>query len=284
MPMPAVSQWLKAGLKGAFAGVGVDREKNAVMGYVVAQTGPFREPDPRGQFNTDSLGKIVALMAAKPNGTKVRFGHPSLSDDAIGSYLGRALKPRLDRVRVMRDGREVTLQAVRADLYLSDSAGPGNPRGDLREYVLGLAEEDPSALASSLVLQVDEQLCLDAKGKPVEDEQGNPLPPLWMPTVIHASDLTDEGAATDGLLSAGIDVDRLPDALQRRGAELLDRMFAGADRAVIEARCSAWLGRYLDARFGGSQPLGPTPVLDGLRLRLEQMGLTARKLSSKNTG
>src|SRR5262249_27424355 len=116
----------------------------------------------------------------------------------------------------------------------------------------------------------------------------------WMPTKLHAADIVDTGDAVDGLLSAGVDVDNLPDAVVRRGAELLDRMFGGCEREVIEARCLAWLDRDLAMRFGASVriigtmrlddatglylPHPITPALDARRLKMDRMALEAREL------
>lgn len=247
-PLPAEPTWLRANT--AAATVGVDREQRAILGYVVAQEGVFLEPDPRGEFDETSLRQIVKLMKAKPGGTKVRFGHPGLSSDALGSFLGRAKNPRLDSVTVQRNGEAVTLKAVRADLYFSASAGEGNPNGNLADYVMNLAEEDSDSLGSSLVLEPLEELRRDNHGKPKMDDNGKALPPLWRVNRIHASDLVDQGATVDGLLSAGIEVDGLPDAVVRQATELLDRQFGDCSRDVIEARLGAFAQRYLNWKFG----------------------------------
>lgn len=288
--MPAQPRWLSAA--SLARPVGVDRKAGRILGYVVAQEGPFREPDPRGEFDLLSLRRIVGLMEAKPRGTKVRFGHPGLSSDGVGTYLGRAVNPRLDAVTVERGGKAVRLRAVRADLHFSESAGGNNPNGNLREYLLGLAEEDPAALGSSLVVEPEEEVRLNGDGTPQTDQGGNRLPPLWRPRAIHASDIVDEGAAVDGLLSAGVDVDALPDALQRQGWAMLDRLFAGQPRDVVEARVTAYLQRYLSARYGKApcpppqppllpapDPLSglPTPKLDAYGLRMAELDVALRR-------
>lgn len=246
-PLPAEPTWLRANVKPAAQGIGVDREQKAILGYVVAQAGAFLEPDPRGEFDEKSLRQVVRLMRSKPNGTKMRFGHPSLSGDALGTTVARGKNPRLDVVNVERDGKAVELMAVRADAQFLDSAFE-TPSGDLAGYLLTLAEESPDMLGSSLVLQIEEEVRLDNHGKPKLDDNGNPLPPLWRPTAIHASDFVDQGAAVDGLLSAGISIDGLPDAVVRQAWQLLDRQFGDAKPEVIRARCLAWLDRYLAAR------------------------------------
>lgn len=236
-------EWLKAGSSGE--PVGVDRNANVIYGYVVAEEGPFKT-EGRGEFDHKSLRTIVGLMKAEPNGLKSRFGHPTLSDDGIGKYLGRARNPRLEkRGKKDADGNPVEIEIVRADLHL-DPSSFDTPAGNLGKYVLDRAESDPESFSSSLVLTTEQEYRLDSKGRPKVDANGNELPPLWRPTALHASDVVDTGDAVDAFLSA----DALPDAVVRKGCELLDQQFRGKSRQFIRERCQAWLERYLTQKFG----------------------------------
>ena len=231
--MPALKQtptWQRAETRGA---IGVDRESKIVRGYVVAERGIFK--DQRGEFDDSSLGQIVALMRQKSAGLKSRFTHPTLSSDGLGTFLGRAKNPR------MEGGK------VRADLHL-DPTSFATPNGNLGQYIMDLADSDPDAFASSLVLQADKNYRLDAKGRPVRDTNGEELPPLWFPTRLHATDVVDTGAAVSSFLSSDT-LDRLPDAVVRQGVELLDRQFGGQPAGIIRARVNGWLDRYLAARL-----------------------------------
>lgn len=253
--LKANPEWLRANVKSA--GIGVDRENRVINGFVVAQEGPFLEPDPRGEFDEKALRQIVALMKQNPNGTKSRLGHPTLSDDGISKFMGRAKNPRLDTVRVMKDGKEVDLLAVRADLHLSESAFENNPNGNLGEYILSRAEEDPDSFASSLVLQVDEEYRLDNHKRRKTYENGKEMPPLWRPKQIHASDLVDSGAAVSKLLAA----EGMPEEHLRQGVALLDAQFAGKDKAFVESHLSAFVARYLSYRYGEPE-LSPEPATE----------------------
>lgn len=231
--------------------VGVDREKRVLRGYVVAQLGPFKS-EGRGEFDETSLARIVELWPAA--GLKSRFAHPTESADGLGKYLGRARDPYLSTVEV--DG--ATLPAVRADLHL-DSSASKTPSGDLAGYVLDLAESDPAALSSSLVLGKDEEYRLSPDGTRLTGADGNPLPPLWRPKRLYASDVVDEGDAVDAILSPE-GAPRYARDFLSMGTALIDRLFAGCTRAVVRARCMAYLTRYLDRRFGPMQNrdmLGP---------------------------
>ncbi len=258
MPMPTIPMW--ESLKYAGRPIGVDREARVLRGYVVAQRGPFKTKG-RGEFDDKSLASIVELMNSGSAGLKSRFTHPDMSSDGLGKFLGRSRNARLTD-----DGAK-----VRADLHFDPSASK-TPNGDLADYVMSLAESDPDALSSSLVLTVDREFRLEPDGTRKTDTDGEPLPPLWRPKKLHASDIVDTGDAVDGLLSAGVDVDGLPLSALWRGAEMLDRLFADEPREVIEERLLGWMGRYLNGRFGPAEDGKPDDV-ERLRRRLRLLEL-----------
>ncbi len=181
--------------------IGVDRKNNIIHGYVVAQEGPFKS-NGRGEFDAKSLATIVALMNANQGGTKSRFTHPDMSNDGLGKFLGRVHNPTLSTAIDARTGKEV--KAVRADLHFDKTALETPPSGGrpLGDYVMALAESDPGALSSSIVVKVDEEYRIEKDGTPTLGEDGNPLPPLWRPKDIRASDIVDTGDAVDSMLSA----------------------------------------------------------------------------------
>jgi hypothetical protein len=249
--LPKEPQWLRANVSGR--PTKVDRKEQAIRGMVVALSGPFKSAG-RGEFDLDALKEIVRLTKAAPNGLKSRFAHPTLSDDGIGKFLGRVRDPWIEKIGPRESSGELKtdeVSAVRADLHL-DPTSRNTPNGDLGGYILDLAESDPDALSSSLVLTREEEYRIDNKGRPLKDEEGEPLPPLWRPIRLHASDLVSEGDAVDGLLGAqnGLSIDGLPDEVVRKAAALLDQQFGGASAEVVRARCMEWLDRYLAIRPG----------------------------------
>lgn len=258
--MPPVPTWDR--LKAVGPAQGVDRESKVIRGYVVAQRGPFKSQG-RGQFTDESLARIVTLMRqAEPAGLKSRFAHPTESNDAMGSFLGRARNARLDGDR------------VRADLHLDPSSFT-SPKGNLGQYVLDLAASDPDALSSSLVLKTDKVEVTDEKGRPKTDATGEAIPPVWLPTQLHASDIVDTGDAVDGLLSAGVDADGLPLGALWKGCELLDRVFTGQPYEVVRARCLGFLDRYLSLRFADEIGVAEAEA-ERVRRRLRLAELTGR--------
>lgn len=273
--MKANPEWLRASIQSR--AVGVDREKNILRGYVIAQEGPFKS-DGRGEFDRESLAAIVSMGNAKSGGLKSRFTHPDMSNDGLGKFLGRARDLRMDKATDARTGKQVA--AVRGDLYFDKTALDTPPEGGkpLGIYVMDLAESDPDALSSSIVVVADQEYRRNKDGTLTTDKDGNELPPLWRPTAIHASDIVDTGDAVDGLLSANLDIERLPLSVLWKGSQLLDAVFLDQPRDVIEARLAAYVHRYLNRKFGEPAPLPPTPALDARRLKIEEMNVAARRL------
>lgn len=233
-------EWLRAG--SASPPLGVDRDSNVINGYVVAELGPFKSAG-RGEFSQESLERIVKLGNASLAGLKSRFTHPDLSNDGLGTFLGRARNFRLDKGK------------VRANLHLDKTALETPPRGGkpLGTYVMDLAESDPGALSSSLVLQAEKIYTLDENGRRKKNDKGEEIPPVWLPTRLHASDVVDTGDAVNDFLSADIDVEGLADVDVRRAAYLLDQKFAGQPREIVAERCTAFVNRYLSRRFGDEE-------------------------------
>jgi hypothetical protein len=260
-----MTEWLKTRTTGR--PVEVDRDAGVLRGYVVAQEGPFKS-EGRGEFDGKSLRTIARLMRREPKGLKSRFAHPDMSNDGLGKYLGRARDPFMDTVTILRDGESVQLEAVRADLHFADSAS-ATPSGDLAGYVMDLASEDSDAISSSLVLEREVEYRLEKDGTPRKDDDGNELPPLWRPLRLHASDIVDTGDAVDGLLSASLSAEGLPNEVVYRAAELLRSQFAGKDREFVQHRLSAWCERVLDHYWPDTVENAPALTTAALQQRFD---------------
>ena len=270
-------KWLRADATGA--PIGVDRNKAVLHGFVMAQEGPFKSQG-RGEFNERGLKLVQKLARDEPAGLKSPFNHPTLSDDGVGKHLGRVQSVRMDSARIRRKGEWLMVKAVRGDLHFDATALRTPPSGGrpLGQYVMDLAESDPDALSSSLVLEADEEFRLNKDGTRATGEDGTELPPLWYPKALHSADIVNVGDAVDGLLSAPqlaealsvgtITPDLAPllrfDRVASLGAKFLDEMFKEQGQDELTDRVLAWLGRYLAYRF----PDVATPKLDALRARL----------------
>ena len=80
----------------------------------------------------------AALNAAGDQGLKSRFTHPDASSDAMGKHLGRA------KTGTVAGDRALT------DLHFSQAAHVA-PDGNLAEYTMTFAEDDPEAFGASIV-------------------------------------------------------------------------------------------------------------------------------------
>jgi hypothetical protein len=93
-------------------------------------------------FDTVTLRQLLDMGNKRETGIKSRFTHPGLSDDGLGKFLGR-----------MRDFRLAGDRLV-ADLHLSKSSA-NTPHGNLRDYIIQLAKEDPAAFGISVVVDLE---------------------------------------------------------------------------------------------------------------------------------
>ena len=170
-------------------------------------------------------------------GLKVRYGHPAMCSDAIGTELGRAKNFRVVDLDRTVDGETVKAAGVVADVYLLKSAHAA-PQGDIAKHVIETAKEDPGQFGQSIVFTYSDWVVKDADGnrhsyndevvKPLEEDlaaQANAfvffakdkekeLTDAWMEKSadgkvyavlgkLHGSDFTDTPAATDGIFSTG---------------------------------------------------------------------------------
>ncbi len=114
----------------------VDKENGCIYGVSVCTAG-----EALGHccwLDADFISNVTQLGNKNIAGLKARFGHPSMSGEALGTYLGR-----------FRNFRQEGSQTF-ADLYF-DEIAKDSPNGDLYAYCLGLAESDPEAFGTSIV-------------------------------------------------------------------------------------------------------------------------------------
>ena len=248
MTVPAIPDQYRVDPVASDNKIGVDRENNAIMGYVVIEEGDTK--DYRGSFDMESLQSIVQLGNEAKSGVKMRFQHPGASDDGLGRFVGRAKNFRLDT----RDGHGI----VRADAYLNDTAMTQNVNGGTPygEYLLDLAESDPGALQTSVVIPGSD--IIERKPK-----DGKPQKPIIRPKKLIGSDFVDEGNAVHGDLFSIEGLDefmegserRIPTNLATAFSRYADKLFVDSDRDVVESRLNAFRDRYLTQRFGDPDPV-----------------------------
>ncbi len=141
----------------------------------------------------ETLDQVVELGNSKPGGFKVRFTHPEMSGDGLGSYLGRAKNFRREDDKAL------------ADIHFSPSSRE-TPDGDLGGYVMTLAEDDSEVFAMSMVFEHDrgaeklfEATHSNTDGdfvSPVEENDQN-FRHVRL-SIFHGADFVDEPAANPG--------------------------------------------------------------------------------------
>ena len=191
----------------------VDREAGIIQAVQIV-----REGEAKGHgVNLDSefVTKIAELGTASKIGIKSRFNHPNMSASALGTMIGTF------------HNFNIKGTAAYADLHLSETAKT-SPQGDLYTYVLDMAENESEHFGNSIAFSDDGNLYVKNKEgekkklhfesdgfsytvKVVEgeelvdydlDEYSGEL--YVLPAALHASDLVDDPAATDGLFSANV--------------------------------------------------------------------------------
>jgi hypothetical protein len=214
----------------------VDRQGNVIYGASVMQAGNLNEGDARPwTADSETLSQIMKFGQMPRNGIKARFTHPNMSNDGMGSYLGRWTNWRIDG------------DTVRADLHIADTAFT-SPQGDLGNYILDMAEQDPEAFGVSIAGKLDDanlkQWESSLSSLSAEDRQAAKWPMRF--TGLRAADVVDTPAATrTGLFGLSeADLRNLP----LQAATLLDTYFTDATPDVVRARIDGFLDRYFSSK------------------------------------
>ena len=238
MPTPTMKfNPLKARLRATFNGdvlaaagsrlESIDAEKEILNGVQITLEG---EALGHGVWLDREFCNAVAEQGNQTGdvGLKVRYGHPAMCSDALGTELGRAKNFRVVDFKRTIDGSEVTCAGVIADVQILQAAHSA-PQGDIAAHVLAMAKEDPKQFGQSIVFTYADFVVKDADGnrhfyneevvKPSTREDGstdykkyNSLCEEWNEKSadgkyyavlgkLHGSDFTDTPAATDGIFS-----------------------------------------------------------------------------------
>jgi len=157
--------------------------EDAILGVSIATTG--EAVGHRLLFDQVTLSQLQLLASSKATGVKSRFTHPDWFHDGLGKYLGRVRNFRLESEKLV------------GDLLISKSAH-SSPAGDIGQYVLDLAREDPAALGVSIVVDFD-RVWPTANGKELPAAGGRPdgatgKYPVARIKELYAADLVDEPA------------------------------------------------------------------------------------------
>ncbi len=213
-------------LRGLPADSRVDMETRTIYGAKAMQFGPLVDGDVRPwKVDGVTLSQLAKLINDRPSGVKMRFAHPNMSRDGMGSHVGRA-----SNARVIGEG---------SDQYVSIDAKIGAANKAKADHVLDMAANYPEDFGLSIAPVRDEQ----AMSKIEPDEDG--LIPIRIKS-LRAIDFVDEPAATRGGLFS-LDSDSVAD-LPAQATELLDTFFGDAPADVIRSRFAEFLSTYLTNR------------------------------------
>ena len=159
--------WATRSIAAMLTGMNVNVEKGILFDVVLCQA-----MQPRGQAGesyietidkafpvtiktpVEFISRLVKIAETRhgENGHQVRFGHPGMCDQVLGSYAGRAKNIR-------QRGDQVI-----ADIHLSAAAENAPGKGNLRQYILDLAMEDSQAIMMSIVFTPGEHYFINADG------------------------------------------------------------------------------------------------------------------------
>ena len=181
----------------------VDEDAGVIRGAAIVTEGEARGHDV--WLDSEFINETVKQGNARKQGLKVRFGHPTMSSTALGTFLGRAKHFRTDGV------------IARADIFLSNEAKDA-PQGDLYTYTLGMAQNESDMFGTSIVFTPGAEYRRNNKGEKVfppgydgdretrerQRDAWNKAGPKTYATCaeLMASDLVDDPAANSGLFSA----------------------------------------------------------------------------------
>lgn len=217
--MPDMFKPMKARFRASFAAgstkeprlQSIDTEAEVLLGVQITLEG---EAKGHGVWLDRAFCDAVAEAgnAMGDAGVKVRFGHPSMCSDALGTYLGRAKNFRV--VDLTRKGDESGEQVagVLADIHIAPESHSA-PSGDLGKWIMEAAANSPDTFGQSIVFTYADLKSTNDKGEPIlrsEFESRYEFDKARGENKVFAvlgnllgTDFTDTPAATDGVFSAG---------------------------------------------------------------------------------
>jgi len=198
----ASHKWMSTGYFKSKPTGGINREAGIIEGVKVCTAG---EAQGHGvSLDDEFVNTVVRFGNERKQGLKARFGHPNMCSTALGTFLGRYKNFRKETTA--RDDGSEALTAV-ADMFLSNEAKE-TPNGNLYDYVLGLAENEPDMFGTSIVFTPGREYrkTKDGENAYSSDEPGDTKEPLSDEVYVeckslHACDCVDDPAANDGLFS-----------------------------------------------------------------------------------
>lgn len=218
MPTETTSKLFKSGrisfAASKEAGSKVNAESRTISDVILCQVGEAKGHGVHLEQSFIEAGIAYAQKHYSKIGMKCRFGHPAMSNDALGTEVGKFYNFRVVDDKMVAD----------LHIYASANLSPTHPGAG--DWILSMADEDPSAIMCSIVFMPGKKYQYDDEGNKyylkiiytdfgakwgTEDpnKKFDPSKPVYVELKeLWATDLVDEGAATDKLFSATVNPDK----------------------------------------------------------------------------
>lgn len=174
----------------------IDTEKGVIYGVVLAQEGLNKN----GTYFSERFLNELKAKGDERGYIKARFGHPTMCNNSLGSYIGRYKNFRVE------DGK------IFGDLFLDDITKDTNVEGrgiTMFDYIMRMAQGNSEMFGNSIVILANYVTEEYEENGEKKEADGHELVE-WI-----SSDLVDDPAATDSLFHSSND-------LGVRFAEFLD--------------------------------------------------------------
>lgn len=170
----------------------IDAGKGIIQGVKVCSEG-----DAKGHgvyLNKKFIRDVTRFGKEHGPGVKARFGHPNMCATSLGTYIGRYKNYRT-QIEAIQD-KDTRHHSI-ADLHLDETAKNLPQLGNAWDYILNLALSSPDMFGNSIVFTPGEEEKVITKN----DDGTESVRYDATIEALHATDLVDEPAATDGLFS-----------------------------------------------------------------------------------
>lgn len=158
----------------------IDTDKGVIYGVVLAQKGLNKN----GTYFSERFLNELKAKGDERGYIKARFGHPTMCNNSLGSYIGRYKNFKVEDEKLF------------GDLYLDDIAKDTNVEGrgiTMYDYIMRMAQSNSEMFGNSIVILANYVVEEYEEGGEKKEANGHELIE-WI-----SSDLVDDPAATDSL-------------------------------------------------------------------------------------
>ena len=158
----------------------IDTDKGVIYGVVLAQKGLNKN----GTYFSERFLNELKAKGDERGYIKARFGHPTMCNNSLGSYIGRYKNFKVEDEKLF------------GDLYLDDIAKDTNVEGrgiTMYDYIMRMAQSNSEMFGNSIVILANYVVEEYEEGGEKREADGHELIE-WI-----SSDLVDDPAATDSL-------------------------------------------------------------------------------------